>query len=68
MTGPRTIEMAVTADTFLRDTPPMAVIRGVCEHEVRWVRSYYTDKIGTDWDALDALKEMIPAPSCEHHR
>ena len=74
MTPPRTIEMAVTASTFIRDTPPIAVVRGVCEHGVCWVKSYsiystyYTDGIGTDWSALDALKETTPAPSCEFHR
>ena len=68
MTGLRTIEMVVTAETFIRDTPPMAEIRGICEHGHHWVKRYYTDEIGTDWNALDALKEISLPPSCEYHQ
>ena len=65
---PRTIEMAIPYEAFVKDTPPMVVIRGICEHGIRWAKGYYADGMRTDWDALDALKEMTPAPSCEQHR
>ncbi len=65
----RTIEMVVTDETFLRDITPMVMICGECEHGKRWVKAYSSDfGLATDWDALNALKDAIPAPPCEEHQ
>ncbi|KKK48695.1 hypothetical protein LCGC14_3142520 [marine sediment metagenome] len=66
----RTIELLTDPNRFIHQDLPMVVVRGRCEHGNRWVRSFtpYTDEILTDWDALNAYKDVVPAPPCDDHK
>jgi hypothetical protein len=66
----RTIQFLVDHNRFIYQDLPMVVVRGECEHGQKWVRSFTpdTDEILTDWTALDAYKEIVPAPSCDEHQ
>ncbi len=69
----RTYEWVATDRIFIEDKPPLLMIRGVCEHNLRWAlpvvisNSELAAELAADPDFLEGYVDNVPGPSCDKH-